>query len=237
MEAAMRNVLAAGAVVILSLLVTAAAAAMPTAQPTRAEETTRNPLPKEKLLGTRLVDSDANFSMDVPAFGWRWVTLTTPGDVTRATYAAEDPTGTRRFLVLVLDFQLRTLLPSFLAEIKKSQPDMGDGLVFEDVAVPEGAKRFRFDVHTAVSARTLHCEVYLVATGRPVELQVCSPDAAEPAELPAWLASFRTIYPVEPAAESSWPWRWALSLPAILFAAFRAFRRKQSDAPVTLHLE
>jgi hypothetical protein len=157
--------------------------------------------------------------------------------VTRATYAAEDPTGTRRFLVLVLDFQLRTLRPSFLAGIKKSQPELGDGLVFEDVAVPEGAKRFRFDVQTPVSGSTLHCEVYLVATGRPVELQVCSPDAAEPAELPAWLASFRTIYPVEPAAESSWPWRWALSLSAILSAAFFAFRRKQSDAPVTLHLE
>lgn len=161
---------------------------------------TPRPLPAEKLQGTRLVDADANLSIDVPGPGWEWSALAMPSPSVSTCYAVTNQALAKRFLVLVFASTLNSLEPSFLAGVKASLPEKGAGVEFEDVAVPPGAKRYRF--HVAGAAGLRYCVVYLVATGRPVALQSCGPEAADPPEMTPWLASFHTLHPVkQPAVE------------------------------------
>jgi hypothetical protein len=175
--------------------------AAPAPRPAAAAAVTQRPLDKEKLQGTRLVDADANFAIDAPATDWQWSTLSIPGVRARTVYAAEDPQRTRRFIVLVSDLEVRSLNESFLARVKMGLPNHGAGVEFEDVAVPAGGKRYRFDVSGNDGPR--HCVAYLVATGSAVTLETCSDAGGEAPEVQAWLASFRTLHEVEPAVGTS----------------------------------
>jgi hypothetical protein len=156
------------------------------------------PLPADKLQGTRLVDADANLSIDVPGPGWEWSMLTVPAGGLRSTYAVTNRELGKRFLVVVFEPALTSLPPSFLEGLLHGLPNHGAGIQFESVAVPAGGQRYRFTAESG--GRTQHCVVYVVATGHAVAFQSCSPEAGDAPELAPWLASFRTLQPVTPAA-------------------------------------
>jgi hypothetical protein len=201
----MRTVLAVATATLMMLLVpteraSAQAAAAP--RPAAAAAVTQSPVAKDKLQGTRLIDADANFSIDAPAPDWQWSTLSIPGTSSRAIYAVDDPARTRRFLVLVSDMELRSLNRSVLAGMKAGLPNHGAGVEFEDVAVPAGGKRYHFDIQASDGTQQ-HCVAYVVATGRPVTLENCSEAGGEAPEMHAWVASFQTLHEVQPAVDNS----------------------------------
>jgi hypothetical protein len=156
------------------------------------------PLPAGKQQGTRLVDAEANLSIDVPGPGWEWSMLTVPAAGLLSTYAVTNRELGKRFLVLVFEPALTSLPASFLEGLLHGLPNHGAGIQFESVAVPAGGQRYRFTAESG--GRTQHCVVYVVATGRAVAFQSCSPEAGDAPELAPWLASFRTLQPVTPAA-------------------------------------
>jgi hypothetical protein len=175
------------------------AATMPPAisgRPRAGNLTTVLLLPAEKLQGTRLVDRDANLSIDRPGPGWEWSSLSFSAPELRNVYAATNSRLGRRLLVMVFEPSLTSLPPSFPDGVRKSLPNGGAGVVFEDVPVPPGAKRYRFSAQRG--GTTFHCTDYIVATGHPVVFQSCSPAPGDPPELGPWMASFRTLRRVSP---------------------------------------
>jgi hypothetical protein len=155
------------------------------------------PLPAEKLQGTRLVDLDANLSIDLPGPGWKWSALSVTAPQVRNTYAATNQQLGSRFVVMVFEDRLTMLPPSVLNGLRKGLPNGGAGVAFEDVPVPPGAKRYRFNAQRG--GMTFHCTDYIVATGHPVVSQACSQQPTDAPELGPWLASFRTLHEVRPS--------------------------------------
>jgi hypothetical protein len=160
-------------------------------------------LPAEKLQGTRLVDTYANLSIDLPGPGWEWSALSYSAPWLHNAYAASNQALGKRFVVMVFEPKLSSLPPSFLDGIIKRMPNGGAGITFEDMAVPPGAKRYRFNIQRG--GMTIHCTDYIVATGHPVIFQSCSRQPADPPELGPWLASFRTLREVAPSRAASGP--------------------------------
>jgi hypothetical protein len=159
-------------------------------------------VPPELLQGTKLVDTAANFSLEEPAAGWTWSQSVEPG--LAVTYVATDAPHGRRFMATVMDHEVRRVDAGVLAGIKRGLASHATlTSPFVQVQVPQGAKHIRYD--KPAGDAVLHCDAYVVATGRAVILQHCSTstDAAagdEEARLfSGWLASFHTLHRV-PAA-------------------------------------